>query len=344
MSQEGTEQAIAEAIAAKSGDQEAQKPTDSDSDAITSDALMEALMPSEPDEEETTPAAEDPAPEPEAEEPATLLEQLAPEGLSKEQKEQLAKEIGSNLGDDLGKLRQETRELRAALEQELTKREPFEREPSPNNPYKGVSSLEELKDTYHAAQETIRSGNTALKRNSDAAADEVVMTLDGGRELTRSEVENMVETAEEARDFHIPDRIKQLRQGEEMEAQKAAVDRELAKLHPWIAEEGNETRQLLESEAPRLEEVIREHLPELYPRVRWVLANHYAWIASQKGAAKSKPRIKPADTPPSSPSKAAASSSRPADMSQTAKAAQEAFLQSGSSHDLTKFLAAKKAS
>jgi hypothetical protein len=227
------------------------------------------------------------------------------------------------------------------------KSEPFERKPSGENPYSKISDKGELEQIYNSALDAIKKGKRALDRNSDSSPDEVILK-DGDNELTRAEVEQMVDTAEDARDFHVSDRLEELKKdeekGEELRAFESARERNLknlSEIHEWAKDPPEEFSQIRDS----IVDQVRDKLPSLLPQIDLVLADHFAAVESRLKAERkptseeSKKVIK--STPPSGPGSAVAPRSRPATTSEKRSKILEKITSSGqnmSSSDLMQFL------
>ena len=306
-------------------------------DSIRSEDLVAQLIPSE-----DPPETEEPEGNENNEQDALARYGLV--DLDDDARKELAMALGSGLGNELGQLRAENRQLRDSIQTELAKREPFEtNRSSGKNPYSDISDMAELQTLHDNAVNTIKAGREALEDNETADPDEVIMTVED-RELTKKEVRAMVRRAEEARGEHLPNRANELKQLALYEDSKKSFDAQAEKTHAWLAEEGNELRAQFDRESAPIVDAIREKLPELYPQVRWILANHTAYLKglgakpAQPAATQSKKR------PPAQPGASAAASSRP--VSDDKKRAQflDPFLKQGksmTSTDMVAFLASK---
>lgn len=272
-------------------------------------------------------------------------------GLSPDQQHELATLLGGNLGKDLGKLRQENRELRETLETEAAKRGEFKTEKVENNPYESIDSEDQLNETYQNALQTIRNGNRQLRKHRDSLADEPIMTV-GDRELTRSEVEDMVANAEDARDLFLPARLKEVQEVQKSKQQNAELEKHreanmeaVHEAHPWLKEEGNDLRAAYEEITPSIIDQVRENLPQLLPTINMVLADHAIMAQQRRTGTKTQPssKITPSPRVPGSPSANAATSSRPnAGDAKVKAAAEQEFLKSGNAKDFARFLAHRK--
>ena len=238
--------------------------------------------------------------------------------------------------------------MRSNLETELEKRRPYKRGPVENNPYADVTDLATLEKTLGDAEETIRSAQEALEDHEDSSSDEVIMTLENGRELTKSEVRKMRRAAEEARNVYLPDQIEKIQQGEKYEKQRQANRATVEEAHPWLKEEGNSLREAYEQIAPPIVEQLKTAAPEFYPNAELALADHaYMSVLRSRNLVPSldqKPRqpLRPTDKPPSGPTRGAAPSGRPqSGKRQALEATHEQFVKTGSRKALESFLVAK---
>lgn len=304
----------------------------------------------EEEEVEQSPATpEVTAEEPEPEEPETDEIDAFLSQLDDERKMDLASKLGGRLGDELGKMRAENRQLREGLEEEKKKKEPFGRdEAKGDNPYAKEVDQEKLKETYDAAAAAIRDGEKALRRHRNADPDDEILEI-GDRNLTYAEVEEMVENAKKARDEYIPERVDQLRKTEGLEAARIQNFSFVKEIHPWLAEEGNELRSAYESIHAKYLGPVRDHLPDILPYFDQMLADHFAAakarVDGMKNPAKgeTKPQ-KPKPKPPGNPGGSAAASARPVPSSEKRGKILEDFTRTGrtmSEGDLVQFLATK---
>lgn len=330
------------------GVEAAQQQPVEDGDVFTS-AMLEARLGAQPEEAEEVQPEE--APEAESQEVVaedsnesdSLLEKFGLADADDETKRKLAKELGGRLGGDLGKLRGENRQLREMLEAERNKRSPFEKKSTTaNNPYKDESDRVKLEEIYQSALDTIQLGETAIEDNEDATSDEVILTV-SGKELSKKEVRAMIRNAREAVETHLPDRVRAIQLEEQREKEKEGYDALVLEQHPWLADKENPIAEQFEREVSPILEQIRKGVPELYPQAKFILANHVAWTKREELAPKKAevPAIKPNNTPPSSPTGAASTGSRPADgRDKQRKAMAEQFIESGkvTERDLAAFL------
>ena len=342
MSDEKSEAGIAAALASREGAQ-TDAQTTLDDDSITAGQLQtlfveneeqEQGQPEEP-QEETSPEAKlaetDSAAE--SEEPS-LLAKLLPDA-TKEDLAQLASELGGRLGDDLGKLRAENRDLRATLDTELQKRSSLQADIG-ENPYSSIDNADDLKKTYQDAVAAIREGERTLRRNPHAMPDDPIDF--NGKQLTKSELEDLVYNAKDARDTYLPAREQELRELEQSQAQRSHWDQKADSEHEWLKED-SPLKQRFDEILEATEAQIKQGI--VPPHLKFALANAAAWETREKSPA-GPAKVKPTPKVPGSPSSSAASSSRPEiGGEKVVQAAENQFMSSGSSRDFAKFLAAK---
>ena len=356
MNESQSESAVAERIQARSEDSPAALGQEDD-DSITTEDLEKRFSGGQNDPELEIEAenTDEPGAEPGAEE-SPQEDDLSGwvEGLSPDQRRELAIQLGGGLGKELGKLRQDNREL----EKRLERRSEFE-PPSPkDNPYSAgtekIETRERLEEVYENALETIRNGSRVLRRNPDAHPDEAIYTV-GEHELTSAEVQDMVERAEDARDRYLPARDKELKREESKAAEVAGLDKlredNLALVeaeYPWLKEEENPRRAQVEKALEDYLPKIKEHFPDWVPWANLMFAAFAEKMddlaGRQQGSSSpaKKPKVTPKPRIPGNPSSNAAPSGRPeAGEARVTKAAEEAFLSSGSSKDYEQVLLAR---
>ncbi len=358
MNESQSEAAAAERIQARSAEP-SPEPTQEDDDSITSQDLEQRFMErqGEPEEEPTAEPTEEPGSEPGAEEGESSGEDLSQwvQGLSSDQRRELAIELGGGLGKELGKLRQDNRDL----EKRLDRRAEFE-PPSPkDNPYSAgnekIETRERLEEGYENALETIRNGNRVLRRNPDAHPEETIYTV-GEHQLTSAEVQDMVDRAEDARDRFLPARDKELKR----EESKAAEVEELEKLregnlalveaeYPWRKDEESPLRAQVDKAVSDYGPAIAKNFPDWIP---WqdlmfsAFAEKMQELADRQSGTSSpakKPKVIPKPHIPGNPSSNAAPSGRPeAGEVRATQAAEESFVASGSHKDYEQVLLARQ--
>ena len=303
----------------------------------------------ETEEEEAQPAAEaEQAPETtetgqEAEETDEIGEYVS--SLDDEQAKDLASRLGGRLGDEIGRMRAELRELKAERQTEAEKRSPFEKKEATPNPYANETDLKSLEETYDTATAVVKDGERTLRRYRNADPDEEIEY--GDRTLTILQIEEMVENARDARDNHIPERVRQLRESEGLEAARVQNFEQVKVMHPWLNEEG-ELKTAFESVRDKYLPSVRDSIPDILPYFDTMLADHFAAVQKRQSpekepAPKAEPR-RPAKKPPGSPGGSAAASARPASSSEKRSKMLETFTTAGQSmsgDDLEQFLATK---
>jgi hypothetical protein len=330
--------------------------TGSDTVALDGDDLTSLFVKGEFQGDEPTEEEEVGTPDAEAEEVETApetVEEQEPEtpdavgdflsGLDDEQAKDLASRLGGRLGGEIGKMRSELRELQAERTTEAEKRSPFEKKDKTPNPYESETDLKSLEETYDTATAVLKDGEKILRRYRNADPDDEVEY--GDRTLTILQIEEMVENARDARDNHIPERVRQLRESEGLESQRVQIFEEVKKLHPWLGEDG-ELKTAFENVRDRYLPAVRDNIPDILPYFDTMLADHFAAVQHRQTSPEKKPATKTAEKrtakkPPGSPGGSAAASARPVPSAEKRSKMLESFTATGDSmsgDDLTQFL------
>lgn len=322
---------------------DATSETVAENENMTADDLLGVFM-GDAESVETEEVDDQSAPEHAEEEvadsaPANIMDRLGLATASDDDLRELASNLGGRFGSELGELRRENRTLRESLQTELQKREPFELGEQKENPYGKLNSVDELKDTYQSALETIKAGKAALRKHRNADPDDEVLEV-GDRSLTYAEVEEMIETAQEARDQHLPERLQQLKQvGAYEDARKKLLD-EVRTIHPWMTDDDNPLRKQVDETREKFLGRLQTHVPELVPYFDIILADH-AQAVAQRAKGQPTQRKAPAKKPPSGPGSGAAASARPQTSGQSRQEYLDGFAKQGrnmTGDDLVQFL------
>ncbi len=246
------------------------------------------------------------------------------------------------------KLTQERNALKAEI-QRLKNGEgaadPLAIDSNESNPFKGVETVEALKNQKKNLTETLKFTERLLDDHDDSHLDDVIHT-EGDKEFTKRQIKQANRNAREALDEHIPAQLKVIENAEKREQSMAAFVAKAEQDVPAITEEGSTVKQAYEAMmASPHREAIRKHVPEIYPELPWLFA-HAA--NSIYGGAKKAVKVNKASAAPnasvrvpSAPTRGAAVSHKPAmGVNKAASAAKAAFDQSGRSSDLERLLAA----
>lgn len=322
-------------------------------DDLTS-LLQKGVNQGESEPEEEAPEPEEAEVQAESPEEETVEAEREPEespggidlsGLSDEQLKDLSERLGGRLGSEIGRMRAEIRELKAEREIEADKRSPFDKEESAPNPYARETSIKSLEQTYDTAAAVIKAGERILRRNRDAEPDDEVEFE--GSTYTISQIEEMVDNAREARETHIPNRVRQLQKTEGLEAARVRNFDEVKKMHAWLAE-GGELRAAFDQVRDKYLPSVRDHIPDILPYFDTMLADHFAAVQQRQNPQKEtgikRQAKQPKEKPPGSPGGSAAPSGRPASSTEKRSKMLQDFSSSGrsmSGQDLEQFLATK---
>lgn len=156
--------------------------------------------------------------EPQDEEISQLSESF--KGLTQEQKEKFAREIGTGLGKRLYDVRQRAKvaEQKVAELSQQKPAEPWVTEEPAENPCKDLNTVEELQEEYSKAVRITEWAEEGLYKDPD---DDGFVHYDGGQGYTRPEVGKRLLLARKTMEVHVP------KQGKKLAAEtKAQEDRQ----------------------------------------------------------------------------------------------------------------------
>lgn len=283
-------------------------------------AEEEKVEPEKPEEEEVsveegeaeTPEEEGKEEEVEPDETTIddVLSQFDFDSMDAEQVAQLASQLkehlhGSKSAERIGELtrkKKEAEELATRFQSELAQlkdsKNPLEKEtPIEDNPFKDLSTVQELQDQYETLGQTEKWADQILEENPHADPDDIVAELDG-KEYTKRQVREYKYNARDSREKYLPARLKDIQRAEQAKAQKAQSEELASKELSWLADEESDLRKeyemLVDNEHVNK---IREKVPELDPVLNRLLAHALNSIHGMKTKAVPTKRPKPA--PPS---------------------------------------------
>jgi hypothetical protein len=293
---------------------------------------------------------ENPATPPEEEE---VLSQSGIEDLSPEELERFQlwaktnKEGASARIAELVKQRNAERQrAEEALKNVSSDEDPLASKLSPEeNPYRNLSSIEELKEKAGELDHLIARMEDILIDESDASADATVFDEDG-LQLTKREVREKLRLLRVARKDHLPSQLKVVQGKEKLatfrkqaEAYEAQLEKQLAKDLVWAERADSPQRKkadqmLLDPALQAALPLLREQFPALAAQLKTLV--YWAVEGSTRGESLSptatpKPAV-PAMTPPSSPGRNAGEGIGDSDAS-ALKDLDSRFKSSGSTND-----------
>lgn len=272
-----------------------------------------------PEEEESTTEAEAEAPEEESEgeqpeaddtEIDDVLSNLNLDGLNAEQVAEIASKLkehlhGSKAAERIGELTRKRKEaeetaqrFQAELAQLKENKNPLEKEtPAESNPFKDLTTLQELQEQYETLGQTEQWADRVLEENPHADPDDVVAELDG-KSYTKREVREYKYNARDSREKFLPARLRDIQAVEQAKQAQAASEAQAHKELPWLGDAESNLRKeydmLLENEHIK---AIGEKVPQVAPVINRMLA-HALNSISQAQNPPAKKVAKPKQAPP----------------------------------------------
>jgi hypothetical protein len=308
-------------------------------------------QPEEEVEETEEPEGEQVQPEEteEDEAPDEIAEELA--DLTDEESEWIKANPQSRLAKRIGKLVRQRKEaeekaaevetrLKAKLESDQSKpqqeAQPFQAKPPADNPFKGLKTPEELEEKHGELTNFIDWAEDLLDEHEDALSDDVVYT-EGENEFTKKQVRQRLRQVRKEKDTFLPARYRDLQEVAQRKKEEEHFSGVAREQLSWMTDEESEGyKQLNDIKNDPVFEEIRKRVPQVAPRLEFILGHAVNSILQTQTEAKP-PKIKPAKPkPPTSPSGNAAVPARGANTSQekTLEKLQARYEQTGSSEDL----------
>jgi len=260
--------------------------------------------------EEETAENEGIAEEPEADDIDDVLSQIDLDGLNAEQVAEIATKLkehlhGSKAAERIGELtrkRKEAEEMARRFQAELAQlkenKNPLEKEtPVESNPFKDLTTLQELQEQYETLGQTEQWADRVLEENPHADPDDVVAELDG-KSYTKREVREYKYNARDSREKYLPARLRDIQAVEQAKQAQAASEAQAHKELPWLDDAESNLRKeydmLLENEHIK---AIGEKVPQVAPVINRMLA-HAINSISQAQNPPAKKIAKPKQAPP----------------------------------------------
>lgn len=269
-------------------------------------------------EEEESEAEEKPAEhegmaeEPEADETEIddVLSNLNLDGLNAEQVAEIATKLkehlhGSKAAERIGELtrkRKEAEEMASRFQAELAQlkenKNPLEKEtPTEANPFKDLTTLQELQEQYETLGQTEQWADRVLEENPHADPDDVVAELDG-KSYTKREVREYKYNARDSREKFLPARLRDIQATEQAKQAQVASEAQAKEELPWLNDGESDLRReydmLLDNEYIQS---IGDKVPQVKPILNRMLAHALNSIAQAKQPAQKKV-VKPKPAPP----------------------------------------------
>lgn len=200
----------------------------------------------------------------------------------------------------------------AQMQTQGQKDDPFEDAlESDDNPYKDVTTVEDLNARYKDAVETIEWAEDKLLDAEDYSADDVV-TEAGDEQFTKRQLREILRNAKKAKERHLPAQLQNLQKRQQMEALGEQLQQTARQELPWLKQKDNDLHQQYEMlvQDPRLKKA-KELVPEFAPFANYLVAHAIeSKFGKQQQSGQGKPQGKRM-SPPSNPSNSGGQSSKP---------------------------------
>lgn len=238
----------------------------------------------------------------------SVLSKLNLDDLSTEEVDQLRDALRSKALARYGELtakRKAAEEKASQLERELqelkSNKNPLEAEkPVENNPFADIESVKDLQEQFQEFTKIQEWAEDVLDENEHSGYDDIVTEVDG-KELTKRQVREYLKKARKAKETFLPARLKEIQDAQQREQVAKVLDEQIAKEISWYAEQDNDTRKQLDMvlEDAAIDK-IRSKVPEIAPRLNYILAHAMNSIVQTKNKASGQPassRVKPPSNP-----------------------------------------------
>jgi type I site-specific restriction endonuclease len=243
------------------------------------------------EEEESEAESEEEAEEAEEESEIDLL------SLTPEQIQSLAKKGKSRLLQRIGELTAQKK----ALEEQVRSKPETKNVPQDENPFREVSSIEELQAKYRELEQTLESTDDILEEHIDYRPEDIIIV--GDKEFTKQQIRKANRNAREALTKYIPAQqahLAQLAQMEQMKGQYiAAAEEEVPDIKDESSAVGKQFKALM---SDPLIEKLRKQVPEIGYQIEYILAHasnsiHGGNRIKKPTAVGNKLKMKPSSTP-----------------------------------------------
>jgi type I site-specific restriction endonuclease len=243
------------------------------------------------EEDESEAESEEEAEEAEEESEIDLL------SLTPEQIQSLAKKGKSRLLQRIGELTAQKK----ALEEQVRSKPETKNVPQDENPFREVSSIEELQAKYRELEQTLESTDDILEEHIDYRPEDIIIV--GDKEFTKQQIRKANRNAREALTKYIPAQqahLAQLAQMEQMKGQYiAAAEEEVPDIKDESSAVGKQFKALM---SDPLIEKLRKQVPEIGYQIEYILAHasnsiHGGNRIKKPTAVGNKLKMKPSSTP-----------------------------------------------
>lgn len=232
------------------------------------------------------------------EEESDDIEQLL--NMSPEQIKELAKKGKTRLLERIGELTAKYRDAEAKLQQ-IEQKQPAREIPQEQNPYKDLTSIEDIKAKHEEFERTLEHTDALLEEYEDYGPDDIIEV--GNQEFTKKQIRLANRNARNALTKFLPAQAAHIhKQQQYVEANKhwvAQAKKEVPEIQDEDSEIGKAYKQFVES--PGIAK-LKETLPDLGVDVEYLIAHAVRSIVGKakpkvsKGAGK-KLKVKPPASP-----------------------------------------------
>jgi hypothetical protein len=226
--------------------------------------------------------------------------------LSPEQIQELAKSAKSRLLDDLGKTRKENRQIKEELAQlreqvQGTNQKAVKEIPDSDNPFRDLSSADEIKAKYDEMERTLETTDALLEEYEDYGPDDLITV--GSQEFSKRDIRKANRNAREAITKYLPSRHQQLAKVAQYEVMaqqySEAARKEVPEIEDTESEVGKNYSSLLQDP---LVGRLRKEIPELGMQIEYILAHAARSIFGRKSksiptGAGTKMKVEPPSSP-----------------------------------------------
>ena len=239
----------------------------------------------------------------------SVLSKLNLDDLSEAEVDQLRDALRSKALARYGELtakRKAAEEKAQHLEQQLKELKenanPLEPEkPVENNPFQDIETLEGLQEQFLEFTKIQEWAEDILDENNESAFDEVITEVDG-KEMTKRQVRDYLKKARKAKETFLPARLKEIQENVQREQAAKALDEQAGKEISWYNDQDNDTRKQLDMVLEdKVIQKIRKNVPEIAPRLNYILAHALNSITQKQSKTEQKStKVKPPANPTSS--------------------------------------------
>ena len=242
----------------------------------------------------------------------SVLSKLNLDDLSEDEVDQLRDALRSKALARYGELtakRKAAEERAAQLEQQLKELKdnanPLEpQKPIENNPFTDIKDVEGLQEQFVEFTKIQEWAEEVLDENEHSGFDDVITEVDG-KEMTKRQVRDYLKKARKAKETFLPARLKEIQEDIQRQQMANALEEQIGKEIPWYNETDNDNRKQLEMvlEDAAIKK-IRKYVPEIAPRLNYILAHALNSIVQKKAG--SEPRQTTKVRPPANPTSSVA--------------------------------------